>query len=82
VLHLAAKNAQLDTIKFLLSISKGKNAGLENIKNKSGKTSLEMAQKYVKDKEVLTTITGLLNKLHTSTKVIRNAESKLQKKAD
>jgi ankyrin repeat protein len=75
-LHLAAKNGQLEAVKFLMSISKGPNAGLENIKNRSGKTPLDFAEKHLKDKHVLCTVAGLIKKLHTSTKVVRNSEIK------
>lgn len=50
-----------------------------SLMNKHGKTPLHYANQFVKDADVKTTLDGLLNKIHTSTKVIRNSEAKLQK---
>jgi len=78
-MHLAARYANLDTIKLLMPYSTGKLRGFECDKNTAGKSPLEYAKFHSKDINVLTTIEGLLNKLHTSTKVIKNAEVKLEK---
>jgi len=48
------------------------------IKNKAGKTALSLSQ-TLKEKNVVTTLSGLLNKIHTSTKVVRNGEIKLER---
>jgi ankyrin repeat protein len=79
VMHLAARYANLDTIKLLMPYSTGKQRGFETVANKAGKSPIEYAKFHSKDVNVLTTIEGLLNKLHTSTKVIKNAEIKLEK---
>jgi hypothetical protein len=78
VMHLATRYANLDTIKLLMPYSTGKQRGFETVKNTGGKSPLEYAKFHSKDINVLTTIEGLLNKLHTSTKVIKNAEVKLE----
>jgi len=52
------------------------------IKNQAGKTAENIAETHVKDKDVRSTLIGLLSKLHTSTKVIRNSHLKREKVED
>jgi len=76
---MAAKNGQLETIKMIMEVSRGKK--LNEIKNAKGQTPFEIAKASVRDKEMLNTIEGLLRG-SKSTKVIRNAHVKLNKQKE
>lgn len=73
-LHVATKSQQLEVVNLLVNTYKAET----EIKNRSGKTALSLAQ-TLKDKNITTTLSGLLNKIHTSTKVVRNGEIKLER---
>ena len=64
---------------MLMEVGRGKK--LHEIKNAKGQTPFDIAKASVKDKEMLNTIEGLLRG-SKSTKVVRNADIKLNKFKD
>lgn len=54
---------------------------MTSVPNQAGKKPIDVAEQ-IKDHEVRATMKGLLNKIHTSTKVVRNTEIKREKYED
>ncbi|CDW79967.1 ankyrin repeat [Stylonychia lemnae] len=76
-LHVAVRVQQLEVIKCLIY---DYDADI-NIQNNLGKSPIQMAN-ALKDEPTQIAITGLLNKLHTSTKVIKNLQARREKEED
>ena len=75
MLHVAVKSKQLEVIKSLIY---DYNADV-TLENASGKTPITLAMSDVKDEATRSTIMGLLNRVHTSTKVEKNLQLKRER---
>jgi len=75
-LHLAVRNQQLDVIKCLVFDYEAD----PQLENSAGKSALALAQ-AIKDEATRNTIVGLLNKIHTTTKIEKNLDAKREREA-
>ena len=73
-LHLAVRGQQLETIKCLIYDYDAD----PTIENALGKNSLMLAN-GLRDEPVKNVMMGLLNRIHTSTKVVRNMDARKEK---
>jgi len=74
-LHFAVKAKQVKAVKTLVWDLKADSSA----KNYMDLTPKDYCQKFVKDEETRTTVMGLLTKMHSNTKVVKNLAVKRMK---